>query len=270
MYKFSVVISVYKNDSAQFFLLAVNSVLNQTVVPTEIVISVDGPIGVELEDTLSLICKQHSEIIVMRHQNNLGLGSSRHRAILATSNSVIAVMDADDISLSTRFQKQIPLLCDGEYDVVGGWIEEFESQPGDSRNIRIVPKEHADIVEFCKRRSPMNHVTVAFQKELYMKIGGYRGIRHVEDWDLFYRMLMLPSSFYNLPEVLVMVRCGEGMMLRRGGIARLNSEIALLFRMHSSKFIGVMDVLIGICCRVPLRVMPSLFRGIIYKFIFRS
>lgn len=270
MCKFSVVISIYSGDSAQYLQLSIQSILNQTMVPSEIIIAVDGPIGVELENLLSSLIKKHHKIIVIRNKVNSGLGASRHRAILASSYSIVAVMDADDISVATRFEKQIPLLCDGSYDVVGGWIEEFKFLPGDSVSVRKVPKEHRDIVKFCKRRSPMNHVTIAFQKNFYMQVGGYKSIRYVEDWDLFYRMLTFPSRFYNIAEVMVFVRCGDGMIARRGGLARLIAEVALLNRMYTSKFINLMDYLTGICFRLPMRIMPSSLRGYFYKSFFRS
>lgn len=46
--KFSVLMSVYKNDEDKNFEEAVNSVINQTFKPNEILIMVDGPVNIEL------------------------------------------------------------------------------------------------------------------------------------------------------------------------------------------------------------------------------
>ena len=48
MLGFSVCMSVYRNDKPDDFRVALSSVINQTLPPSELVLVVDGPIGVGL------------------------------------------------------------------------------------------------------------------------------------------------------------------------------------------------------------------------------
>ncbi len=54
--KFSVLMSVYKNDDPNFFIEALESVFNQTVSPTEVILVEDGPLTVELKTAITLMC----------------------------------------------------------------------------------------------------------------------------------------------------------------------------------------------------------------------
>ena len=66
--KFSVLMSVYKNDISEYLNKAIESVLNQTIKPNEIVIVVDGPISIELKDILEKYKEKYDTIIVVAHK----------------------------------------------------------------------------------------------------------------------------------------------------------------------------------------------------------
>ncbi|MEG2075464.1 MAG: glycosyltransferase, partial [Victivallaceae bacterium] len=73
--KFSVAMSVYKNDNAEQFKNAVDSILNQTVIPDEVVLVVDGPIPNELDRAVNAY--EANEIFkVIRLPENGGLGNA--------------------------------------------------------------------------------------------------------------------------------------------------------------------------------------------------
>ena len=123
--KFSVSMCVYGRDNPEWFNDAVESVLNQSARPSEVVLVVDGPVPKELD----FIIKKYEEnelFHIIRFAENQGHGNARRAGLAACSNELVAIMDADDISHSTRFERQLTeFSLHSDVDVVGGNITEF-------------------------------------------------------------------------------------------------------------------------------------------------
>lgn len=264
MEPFTVVMSLYRSDDPAQFRAAFDSLLAQTVLPDEIILVVDGPVGDSLEPEIAT-AEARALTRVIRLPENRGLGAARHMAIEAARNDVIAVMDADDIAVPERFALQISALARGDADLVGGYIEEFDVVPGDAGRIRLVPIGHDDIVAFGRWRQPVNHVTIMFRRKAYRTAGGYRPVRSVEDFDLLARMLVSGARFANVPSVLVHVRSGHEMYRRRGGITYLGRELALLRRMLKNGYLSPAQFVGNVTIRVALRLLPSSLLGVVYR-----
>ena len=269
MQGFSVVMSVYSNDDPGFFKQAVESLMAQSYLPKEIIITVDGPVDKRLDIEIKKI-SQSPIVKIIRLKTNVGLCLARKRAIELISCKIFAVMDSDDISLPSRFEKQLPLLISGEADVVGGWIEEFDRIPGDLGKVRVVPTEYQDILKFCKWRNPINHVTLMFNKEAYDKVGGYSSIRYNEDWELIVRMLIDGAIIRSIPEVLVNVRAGNSMIARRRLLPQFKREITFLIFMYESGFINIFKLCANIIIRFALRVLPISCTNFVYSYFLRK
>ncbi len=267
--KLSVVMSVYISDNPIYFIDAVNSLLNQTRMPDEIIIIADGPISQELEIAISNFKNNHL-IRFLKLKKNCGLALSRKKAISSASFDIIAVMDSDDICAPDRFEKQIKLLLDGEAQVVGGWIEEFDSQPMDKGKVRNTPTNYEQIISFGKWRNPINHVTLMFTKEAYDSVGGYSSVRHSEDWDMISRMLIEGVIIKSVPEVLVHVRAGNEMIDRRRNIEQFKGEIRLFKKMYSIGYINLFHLLGNISIRVILRILPKFVTKFTYNSLLRK
>ena len=266
--KFTVVMSLYKNDEPAFFNEALESIIGQTVKPAEIILVADGSLPTLLDKALTK-WSRHKLIKVLRLPSNLGLGASRHIAIQKSRNTIIAVMDSDDISVPNRFELQLEYIKSKDADVVGGYIEEFRNKPGDLRLIRSVPLEHGEIVKRGQWRSPMNHVTIMFQKAAYMNSGGYKGFRRVEDYDMFARMIHNGVKFANIPKVLVLVRFSEDQYYRRRGLAYFKEEVGLFYRMLKMGNIGIIVFGLNLAIRVVTRLFPRQLLSWMYKSILR-
>jgi glycosyltransferase involved in cell wall biosynthesis len=266
---FSTIMAVYHANDCEEFKAAVESVFDQSVPPSELIISVDGPVGENLERELAAL-ELLQNIRVLRLDKNIGPGGSRHAAIQAAKQDIVAVMDADDLCAPNRFELQLQLLESTGADVVGGFIEEFDQIPGDSGRIRTVPLEHTAIIRRGHWNQPMNHVTIMFRKSVYEKVGGYHTIRCVEDYDLFHRMFVAGVRFANTPEVLVYVRCGTAVLSRRRGVSYLSAELALLRRMLCSGFISKPQWIVNSSIRILVRLMPSSIIRLLYKMLMRK
>lgn len=264
---FSVCMSVYKNDNAENFLTALRSVANQTIVPNEIVLVVDGPIGNCLESTIATFRKEYANLVVVRFKENQGHAAARQAGIENAQYPLIAVMDSDDIALPTRFEKQIKyFLLNPNVDVVGGQISEFI---GDMANVvgrRIVPQTDKEIKNYLKKRCPFNQVSVMFRKESVLRCGGYIDWHYNEDYFLWIRMVQHGCVFANLPDVLVDVRVGEEMYARRGGVKYFRSEARLQKYMLNNKMISHVRYAYNVMIRLFLQVLfPNWLRGWVFQ-----
>ena len=262
---FSLVISVYTSDNPDHFCQAMDSVLLQSHMPEEIILMVDGPINNMLNEKV-VVYENNPLIKVFRLEKNIGLGAARHQAILCASTPIIAVMDSDDISVFNRFELQIEAINNTVTDVVGGYIAEFSNSHNKIDRIRAVPITHEEIIKRGRFFSPINHVTIMFKKESYLRSGGYKGLRKIEDYDLFHHMVSVNLKFYNIPEVLVYVRATDDQYLRRHGISYYREEIGLHTEMYKSGYIGLVCMFWNLIIRLPVRFLPvSVLRGLSKK-----
>ena len=272
--KFSVSMCVYGGDNAQYFDEALSSVVNQTVNPTEIVLVVDGPIPDTTEEVIQKYREELEDIRFRVHylENNMGHGEARRICFERCEYDLIALMDADDLAVSNRFEKQLAhFSLYPELSIVGGNIHEFIGTPDNCVGKRLVPQTDAEIKEYMKRRCPMNQMTVMFKKQDIAAVGGYKDWFCDEDYYLWIRLALGGYHFGNIPENLVNVRVGKDMYQRRGGMKYFKSEAKLQKLMLEKKMIGFPRYLINVSERFVLQVlMPNKLRGFIFQKLARE
>ncbi|MEI5907389.1 glycosyltransferase [Bacillus spongiae] len=264
--EFSVSMCVYKKDNPDHFKEALGSIVNQTLLPTEIVLVVDGPIPSSIENVISNY-EGVPLFKVIRLAKNEGHGNARRIGLDHCSNELVALMDADDISVEDRFEKQIKSFEENdEISIVGGNITEFIDSVDNVVGIREVPQNDDEIKDYLKRRCPFNQMTVMFKLSHVIKAGGYKDWYHNEDYYLWIRMYQSGSKFKNLEESLVYVRVGEEMYKRRGGINYFRSEAKLQKYMLNHNIIHSGTYVKNIVLRLVLQVLlPNKMRGFIFK-----
>lgn len=268
---FSVAMCVYGGDNAEHFRLAVDSILNQTVRPDEVVLVVDGPIPEALEDIVTSYEKLPI-FKVVRLKENQGHGVARRTSLDNCTYDYVALMDADDISTPRRFEKQLEVLHnDRSLSIVGGNIAEFVDDQDNVVGYRNVPYTDQNIKYYLKKRCPMNQVTVMFRKKDIDDVGGYIDWYCEEDYYLWVRMYLAGMRFSNIPEILVNVRVGKEMYQRRGGIKYFMSELNLQTYMLKNKIIGVPTYVINVFKRLIVQVLlPNRLRGWVFRKFARS
>lgn len=264
--KFSVAMSVYKNDRAEWVELSIQSILNQTAPPDEIVLIVDGPVPTELDNVI----KKHEDspqFNVIRFAENKGLGKALNEAVSNAKNEIIARMDSDDIAVADRFERQLNLFAeDDELALCGGSITEFIGSPENPVGIRAVFEKNEDIYNDLKKRCPFNHMTVMFKKQAVLEVGNYIDWHYNEDYYLWIRMAEKGVKFANITDTLVNVRVGKEMYARRGGFKYFKSEAGLQNYMLKHKVIGFGTYVINIAKRFIVQVLlPNKLRGWVFK-----
>lgn len=272
---FSVLVSVYKNDSAKFFETALKSIsIDQTLKPTQIVVVEDGPVGEEIETVISSVSSMSTAIewTIIRKEKNAGLAAALNTGIKACKYDIIARMDSDDISLPNRFEKQIQYMTEyPSVDCVGGAIAEFADTPGDMQSERHVGLDMAAIRRMAKSRTPMNHVSVMYKKQAVEKAGLYcEDFGKLEDYKLWVDLISNNAVLANLDDILVYVRVGNGFIERRSNTREIYDWDMLQSYLLGSGIVNRFEALKN---RLYIRAfiyMPGFLKVFLYKTVLRK
>ena len=270
--QFSVLISVYKKEKPEYLKTALQSIINQTLQPTEIVIVKDGILTQELDDCIKEYEKQYPELIkIIAFKENRGLGLALRDGVIACKYDYIARMDSDDIAKPERFAKQFQYLKQHpETALLGTWITEFSKDENKPDTLTELPCTHQEILKYAKKRNPFRHMTMVLKKEAVIKAGNYRDFLWFEDYDLWVRMLQKGYTAANIPEYLVNVHADKEMFARRGGWQYLKQDYRFQQLLLNSKFITCKQFIRNIFYRSIVRIMPNKLRIIFYKKVLRK
>lgn len=221
MNRIAVILPVYKKDKVEYLSKAVESVLYQTYKNNHLYIGVDGPVGDDLKETLLLLEKKDTVSIVW-FELNRGLACVLNDLLdicFKEGYEYIARMDADDISMTDRLEKQMAYLeKHPEIDVVGGSINEIDEEGMNRGKTIIYPAGPNECREFFSKRNPHAHPAVLFRKSFFDKLNGkkYRPeYRQNQDTMLWYDGMMASTQHANIPDVVLNFRMTDAMFKKR-------------------------------------------------------
>lgn len=261
-FKFSVLLPVYYKEDPSYFRLALESLKNQTLPPTEVVLIKDGPLSFELEEVLI----EFDEILPFNFlvlEENIGLGEALDLGLLHCKYEYVARMDSDDICVNDRFERQAKIfMSNPNLDILGSYLKEFVREVGDIKDIRRVPLNHEEIFSYTFYRCPFNHPTVMFKKSAVLKAGSYKRMPFFEDYYLWIRMAVAGCQFKNTDEILLNYRIGNNMISRRHGWQYAKHEFEFFYTCYNEKLISFSQLL-RFSARFPIRLMPM---GMLKKF----
>jgi glycosyltransferase involved in cell wall biosynthesis len=269
--KYSVLMSVYAKEKPEYFRSAVESMINQTAEPDEIIIVQDGPLPTDLYSAVYEYAERYPNLIqIVVSEKNIGLGLALNLGLEHCRNDLIARMDTDDISLPERCQKQLECFeKDSNLNICGTWIDEFLDSTNNVISSRKVPCEHKAIYEFGKRRSPFNHPTVMYKKSSVLDCNGYSDLRRNQDVDLFGRMLFQDYKAMNIPESLLLFRTDDNLARRRRSWENSKSYIQTISRLHSLGYSSLLDVCVVSIGQIFMLIFPVGIQKILYKGLLR-
>ena len=237
--KIGVLLPVYKNDNVDFLAKSVESVILQSYKDFHIYIGVDGPVGDNIKDYFKLIDNQN-EITLIWFEKNRGLACVLNDLIKVAKEDgcdYYARMDADDMSVSNRFEKQLTFLDNHpEVDVVGGAINEI-GEDGKARGKKVeYPLTNEECRKFFRYRDPLAHPAVMFRPTYFEKVpGGYRPeYRKNQDTMLWYDGFLNGCVFANIPEVVLNFRVIDDFYNRRNGWKRAKQMLRDRLKMNKA------------------------------------
>lgn len=269
--KYSVLMSVYYAESASYFENSIDSILNQTVCTDDFVIVCDGPLTDALNNVINKKVKQNPSLFnIVRLPINSGLGTALNIGLKHCRNELIARMDSDDLSLPDRCEKQLKIFDNySNVDIVSGIVREFDGESSNVIGERIVPEFNDEILKYAKFRCPFNHPCVMYKKTSVEQSGGYQDFYKLEDYYLWIRMLVHGFVGYNIQKPLLLMRGGNGLYKRRGGLQYAVSQFRLVKYMHYIGFIGYIEFVVAVLLRSGAAICPAVIRKTLYKILFR-
>ena len=159
-----------RNKTREVYLCeAIESILNQTFTDFEFIIINDG----STDTSLDIIQSYNNPRIVLINQSNAGLAKALNNGIKIAKGKYIARMDADDIALPLRFEKQVTFLDRNENCVIVGSNAIVIDRKGEFLFNSKMPTEWEEIKSNLQYHSPFYHSSVMFRKDVCIKCGGY-------------------------------------------------------------------------------------------------
>ena len=136
----SVIMSVY--NGANYMKTGIESILNQSFSDWEFIICDDG----STDNTFQIMeeyAKKDKRIVLLKNENNMGLSYSLNKCIEISKSNILARQDADDESMSDRFEKQLKFVLDHpEYAIVGtAWYSKNNGDIACANHLNILPQK---------------------------------------------------------------------------------------------------------------------------------
>lgn len=276
MNKIGVLLPVYKNDSVNYLAKAVESIVLQTYKDFHIYIGVDGPVGDEIKGYFNLIGEQN-KISIIWFEKNRGLACVLNDLIVEAMKNgcdYCARMDADDISQSDRFEKQMGFLkMHPQVDVVGGAIEEIDDNSVKNGKIVVYPLTHDDCRKFFRYRDPLAHPATFFRKSYFDKVAKYNGkvntwyrpeYRKNQDTMLWFDGFMSGCIFANLPDTVLNFRVAKDFYGRRNGWKRAKQMMRSRMEINKAMKYDVSANLFALAMAI-MTVSPTWLKKFLYK-----
>ena len=269
MEHFSVLMSVYIREQAALLDRALQSILvNQSVKPSELVLVEDGPLTDGLYHVIDKYKQIFPELVSVKLPQNGGLGNALNAGLKQCRYEWIARMDSDDISLPTRFEKQLEYLeMHPDTDVLGCALGEFEDNEHEVMSIKTCP---VSVDSYIKFRSPVNHPTVFFRKSSVLSAGGYQHCHFMEDYHLWIRMYAMGMQITSLQDVLYLFKMDQNTLKRRGGWKYVISELEIQQLLRQQHIISPVRYVANISIRCGGKLIPGNIRSGLYKTFFRN
>lgn len=217
--KISVIMSVY--NAEKYLAEAMDSILSQTYPDFELIVINDKATD-RSDEILEGYARKDSRVIVLKNEQNIGLTKSLNRGLAIAKGEYIARMDADDICVPERFEKQVAFLnAHPDYSFVS-CIGRYIDENGNAEQLRLFPETNEEIYAMMPKVDAVMHPGVMFRREDIAKIGNYcEDFRVVQDYDLWFRGMAAGYKFYNIQEPLVLFRRNESYNTRKSKAYRL-------------------------------------------------
>jgi hypothetical protein len=216
----SVVIPYYRGEHV--IREAVQSVLEQTVLPSEIVICDDG----SPDDLQAALGPLRSEVKVVRQQNG-GIASAMNAATSAASGEYLVQLDQDDAFLPRRLEAiAATLAARPDVDIVA--TEAIVEHDGrrvstiDASNRFPEADLRAAILHECTFLWP------AVRRSMLIAVGGYdESFAVMQDWECFARLVLSGAVTAFVHEPLYRWRLTPGSRSSRDRLANIEAQVRM-------------------------------------------
>lgn len=195
------------NEKIEDLQLAICSILEQTYKDIELIVVLDNPDNHQLMDYLKQMSSIDYRIKLLINETNIGLARSLNKAFDYSQGEYIARMDADDISMPERFEKQLKYLKDHpEIQIVATDRINIDEDNNYLPTTHILVNDPDVFAKAIRYSNLITHPSIMMRRADFESLGGYRNFKAAQDYDLWLRAINLKFMFYTLPEKLLKYR----------------------------------------------------------------
>ena len=266
--KFTVLLPILeRQDIIDGLPKALESIFKNTLLPDQVVVTVDGKVSTFFENLIKVFEKKYSLDLVWINKK-VGLDNALNIGLTKCRNEIIFRADGDDINHNERFILQLPYLLDN-YDVVGSNIDEYDEN-GNYIATREVPISDFDIRKMIQYRNPINHMSVGFRKTKVINLGGYPNLFLKGDYGLWIKLKAANLKFFNINRSLVKAKTGKRMIKDRGGLRYILSELFLQKYLLDYGLTNIFFAFFIFLIRALVFTLPSKLRYYFYMIFLRN
>jgi GT2 family glycosyltransferase len=222
---------LYGGDRADWAELSFASIAEQEYGTNSInyYLCIDGPIGGDLQAVVD--ARRSCFRNVLTNPDNLGLARSlNHLISVLEDEEFVFRMDSDDVSLPTRFGRQIQAMAEQPaVGICGTALIEMDGE-GRRQRQRNYYRNHEQVVRNMYKGTAVGHPTVCFRRSALDLLGGYNDRMTVsQDIELWFRAIANGVMFYNVQEPLLLFRKSRDFYSRRA-MNKALKEFAVYWR----------------------------------------
>lgn len=260
MPKFSVLMSVYVNIKLSHFIECLDSIKEQSLLPSEVILVKDGNLDFNIYDVISPY--DTLQISIVENELNIGLPKSLNKGLKYCNHEIVFRMDSDDVCYKNRFEIQYnKFIQNDKLAVLGANVELIDENSNAIVNVRNVPILDSEIRRIMAYKNPFNHPSVVFKKSIVLSVGGFTDLYLYEDWYLWFKLSRIKGvEFENCTEKLLKYRIRT--FEDRKGIKIIKAEYNFYAELFKNKYIKWNVLFINVTAKFCIRLMPSLM----YKF----
>lgn len=254
----SVIMGIYNCEST--LKEALDSLLSQTFQDFEIIMCDDGSKDGTVQVAQRYCDMYPDKFVLLKNDKNLGLNKTLNKCLAVAKGKYIARMDGDDISLPTRFEKEIQTLeKHPEFALVGTAMIHFD-ESGDWKTSKVI--EYPTKRDFIKHSPFFNHATCIIKKSVFLEVGGYSDDKRTlrfEDCDLWYKIYAHGYKGINLKEPLYKMRDDINAFKRRTFKTRLNAVYVQFtgYKMNKMPWYAYLYIIKNLIKNIMFGLMPQ-------------
>jgi glycosyltransferase involved in cell wall biosynthesis len=232
----SVVMSIY-NEPIDWLQKSIDSILDQTYGDFQFIIVNDNPKSVTNRELLEAYRTKDQRIHVLLNHENIGLTKSLNLGLHKATGLYVARMDADDISLPSRFEKQLQFMnSNPDCIACGTWMNYFNESG--LMDLIKEPTTSDEIKRVLLMRNCIAHPTVFIRRKALLEhsILYNEEVRYCQDYDLFSRLAM-HGPLANIPESLLKYRRSDQQI----STSKSEEQRSLGYNIGYNYFLSVLD-----------------------------
>lgn len=201
----SVVMNTYM-ESVELIRYSIESILNQTYKDIEFIIVLDNINNINHKAVINEYALKDDRIKFKINTDNPGRVGALNYALSMCKGDYIAIMDADDIALPDRLEKQLDYIKKHDFDLIGGITQIIDETGNAIYSIRKIPTDSDKIKKVLKYGQCIAHPTWLGKRLVFEELKGYRDIPLCEDYDFTLRAVLAGYQISNLNEIVLKYR----------------------------------------------------------------